>query len=604
MLMETLLPAPPEPPHDFHIPVMGTGFTIDTPLKVARYGIASVVSLVDDVLVEQMRRFHCQAAGETYQDIPASIEDHRAQRITAYLNLLDLLVQRQSQALRQSPFQPDSEITRYYELLPPGNRKALYAAMLANDDPQTKEKQQAQLRAWATPGAIDVNIMTKLDRDRYRHGHKEAPEYSDAMSALRGFARSTLSSAVVFSAGLNARLYSYAAHFGDFLPDALGRIKKKIILKVSDFRSAAIQGRFLAKRGLWVSEFRIESGLNCGGHAFATQGHLLGPILEEFRRERRALANELKDICAKSLADHGHFAFDPLASFRVTVQGGICSAAEHEMLKNVYGVDATGWGTPFLLVPEATNVDEAHLQKLVAASPADVELSDHSPLGVPFWILRNSASEAARQDRIRQGHPGTDCPKGFLALNTEFTRLPICPASFAYQRLKLQEIDRSAQEESDKSHERETVTHKTCICHDLAGSVTVKYGIDPQATTSVCCGPSIVYFKRLATLKQMVDHIYGRASLLGPEYRPHMFLKELGLYIDYLEKEYARHPLGPRAENYLRVFRANLLSGVTYYESLAERLCETKDRFLSDLQSHRQRLESLLSTPTFSAYIG
>ena len=31
---------------------VGTGFTIDTPLKVARYGISSVVSLVDDVLIE------------------------------------------------------------------------------------------------------------------------------------------------------------------------------------------------------------------------------------------------------------------------------------------------------------------------------------------------------------------------------------------------------------------------------------------------------------------------------------------------------------------------------------------------------------------------
>ena len=36
--------------HTFHIPVMGTGFTIDTPIKVAKYGISSVVSLVDDII--------------------------------------------------------------------------------------------------------------------------------------------------------------------------------------------------------------------------------------------------------------------------------------------------------------------------------------------------------------------------------------------------------------------------------------------------------------------------------------------------------------------------------------------------------------------------
>ncbi len=41
-------------PHAFHIPVMGTGFTIDTPLRVARFGISSVMSLADDALVEQI----------------------------------------------------------------------------------------------------------------------------------------------------------------------------------------------------------------------------------------------------------------------------------------------------------------------------------------------------------------------------------------------------------------------------------------------------------------------------------------------------------------------------------------------------------------------
>ena len=62
-------------------------------------------------------------------------------------------------------------------------------------------------------------------------------------------------------------------------------LEKKIILKVSDYRSALIQGNFLAKKGLWVSEYRIESGLNCGGHAFATEGFLLGPILARISKK-------------------------------------------------------------------------------------------------------------------------------------------------------------------------------------------------------------------------------------------------------------------------------------------------------------------------------
>ena len=82
----------PSSPHTFHIPVMGTAFSIDTPLRVARYGISSVISLVDDVLAEQMRRFHCDRLNLPFEAIGDGEEDGRARRITAYLNLIDRLV--------------------------------------------------------------------------------------------------------------------------------------------------------------------------------------------------------------------------------------------------------------------------------------------------------------------------------------------------------------------------------------------------------------------------------------------------------------------------------------------------------------------------------
>ena len=47
-------------PHTFHIPVMGLAYTIDTPIKVAKYGITSVVSIIEDYLVEQMREVICR----------------------------------------------------------------------------------------------------------------------------------------------------------------------------------------------------------------------------------------------------------------------------------------------------------------------------------------------------------------------------------------------------------------------------------------------------------------------------------------------------------------------------------------------------------------
>ena len=55
--------------HTFFIPVMGIGFTVDTPLKIAKYGVSSVISLVDDTFIEQMRKYHCEQAGHPYEEI-------------------------------------------------------------------------------------------------------------------------------------------------------------------------------------------------------------------------------------------------------------------------------------------------------------------------------------------------------------------------------------------------------------------------------------------------------------------------------------------------------------------------------------------------------
>lgn len=44
--------------HTFHLSVMGLAFSIDSPLKVAQYGISSVLSLSADTLLEQMREYY------------------------------------------------------------------------------------------------------------------------------------------------------------------------------------------------------------------------------------------------------------------------------------------------------------------------------------------------------------------------------------------------------------------------------------------------------------------------------------------------------------------------------------------------------------------
>jgi hypothetical protein len=44
-------------------------------------------------------------------------------------------------------------------------------------------------------------------------------------------------------------------------------------------------------------------------------------------------------------------------AIKITAQGGVATAEEHNFLIQHYKLDSVGWGTPFLLVPEATTVD-------------------------------------------------------------------------------------------------------------------------------------------------------------------------------------------------------------------------------------------------------
>ena len=596
------------PPHLFHIPVMGTGFSIDTPLRVAKYGISSVVSLTDDILIEQMRKYHYAKLNRKYEEISENGNNSRAERITAYLDFIDEQVREQVNTLRSEPFEPESDITRYFEMLPDSSLRQEYLDMLAETDQRKKQQQQQVLRQKVVPGSIDVNIMTKLDRDVYRRGTKLAPEFSDAMAALRGYATSSLQSSVIFSAGINPRLFSYLAMFDDFLPDETGKLKKKIVLKVSDFRSAIIQGKYLAKRGLWVSEYRIESGLNCGGHAFATDGYLTGPILEEFKNRKTELADVLHKFYNKALVELKRAPLQEPQNIRITMQGGIGTAEEQKFLLEYYGINSTGWGTPFLLVPEVTNVDDVHLEKLVAARDNnDVYLSDRSPLGVPFWILRKSASEEIHARRIGLNKPGSPCPKGFLISNTEFTDMPLCHASRTYQKKKLRQLAENNLPLQQVKRDEESITVKSCICHDVAGSAILKYHLEKEAHPAICCGPNIVNFNRIFSLDEMVSHIYGRLSLITNPDRPHMFIKELTIYIDYLRRELQRTSEGlvDRTAKYFLNFKQNLNSAIEYYRNLAEQFsAEQKERFLQDLNKLFSEMENILPEKAVPATMG
>ena len=577
---------------------MGTGFTIDTPVRIAKLGISSVISIIDDMLMEQMRKYHAERVGEPYEEIPRKSKDSRVRRIMEYLNLVHRIVQKDTITLQKSPFEPGSDITRYYEMLPDSSLKIDYHKMLNEKDPQSKERMQNALREKAVPGEIDVNIMTKIDRSGAK-GNEDLPTgQSDALLALKGFAESTLNSSVIFSAGLNPRLYAYIANFSDFFPNKFGEFKKKITLKISDFRSGAIQGKFLARKGLWISEFRIESGLNCGGHAFATKGNLMGPILEEFREQRETLKEKLFEAYTKALKKLDKIIPTSPPEVRLTVQGGIGTNEERNLLHDHYKVDTTGWATPFLLVSEVTNLDEDHRDRLASAGEDDVLLSDASPLGLPFWVLKNSAAVEEQNRLIDIGKPGSDCPKGFLISNSEFTKHHICAASRNFMRRKLDTLKTNGTTENNIERQVELVLAKACLCRDLSASATQPFNVKRNGKILICCGPGITNFSKKSTLEEMVDHIYGRISLLSDPDRPHMFIKELSLYVEYIRKEVEQYKLelSSRTPKYFREFKDNIKDGIEYYRTLIEEFMEDqRERFLTELDILSSELDTILT---------
>lgn len=589
-------------PHTFHIPVMGLAYSIDTPIKVARFGISSVVSIIQDILLEQMRELFCNEMGETFVAVPDEDIDHRAKRVIVYLNMMQEIIDKQLTKMKKESFEEGSDIVKYFKLLPDNSPvKNLYVEMTKMEGGE-KELMQNQLREKIVAGAIDVNIMTKVDNLNYAKDGQALPiEYSDALSIFRGYAQSSLSSSVVFSAGLNPRLYAYVENFPDFFPDEKGEIKKKIILKVSDYRSAMIQGKFLAKKGIWVSEFRIESGLNCGGHAFPTQGYLLGPILEEFKHKKTALVNELFDLFNQSIKGTTRNGFQEKPGIRITVQGGIGTRNEDKLLREYYNLDGTGWGSPFLLVPETTTVDDNTLQQLVSAKQEDYFLSHASPLGIPFNNFRKSTSEDQRKNRIEKNRPGSPCYKKFLSFNTEFTERPICVSSREYQDKKLKSIQADSNlSEIKKIMMSQEVMEKDCLCEGLTSPALLKNKIPDRhrlEAVTICPGPNLAYFSKISTLEEMVGHIYGRVNILNSNYRPHMFINELKMYVDYLKKELDKNidPLNEKLSKHFLSFKTNILQGIDYYKNLLPKMTEEAEEIKMKMNEEIEALKMVMN---------
>lgn len=585
-------------PHRFHIPVMGIAFTLDSPMKVASFGVTSALSIIEDNIIETMRKYYYQKNNETYIPITPKEKDYRARRITDYLDLMNRNIRDQVEKLKNSAFEAGSDLVKYFEMLPENSGlKEKYRQFLEMTESVDRKALEDFLKREVKPGAIEVNIMTKVDKNNFDKSGAPIENGSDALEALKAYAKSDLdNSAVIFSAGMNPRLYNYLESFSEFDATAWGEFKKRVVIKVSDYRSALIQGKYLAKKGIWVSEFRIESGLNCGGHAFATQGLLLGPILEEFRSKKDELCEELFRIYDPAIRAKGQPGFERPHPVKITVQGGIGTHEEAEFLHSRYDIDSTGWGTPFLLCPEATTVEDETLELLSKAGKKDVVLSKNSPLGVRFNYLKGTSSEKEKLDRIARGKPGSPCTEKYLVSNTEFTKEPICTASKKYQTLKLEQLKNAGLNEDDYKKQEEELLTKECLCIGLSNAAAVKYDepfLKNYKAVTICPGPNIANFSKVASLQEMTDHIYGRKNLLTNDNRPHMFIREMELYVDHF-KEQVEEVSAPDRKilKNLKGYYKSMLEGINYYRNLAKNH-PFSENFTSSLEKAEKELKEL-----------
>ena len=593
-----------KPLHSFHIPVMGLSYTIDSPIRVAQYGISSVISIIDDEIVEKMKNFYSKKFNLNYFGISSKTEDYRAKRITDYLDMMDDIVTEKFESFKDEISKNTDALKNFMTMLPNTSELKNGLQNILNQKESLASNIKSFIEKNLTPGSIDVNIMTKVDKDNYRNNEQLPVIFNDAHASLRGFAQSKISSSMVLSAGMNPRLYSYIEEFNDFFPDSNNYIKKKIILKVSDFRSAMIQGNFLAKKGLWVSEYRVESGLNCGGHAFATEGLLLGPIMEEFRLKKDELISSAHSLMIKALEQKEKYIPTEPLEMKITVQGGVGTSEEHDFLLENYQVDSIGWGSPFLLVPEATSVDRETRNLLIKSKQDDYYLSNISPLGVPFNTVKGTSNEILKHYKESKNKFGSSCPKKLLALSKEYSPQGMCTASKKYQDIKLKDLEASKSEITQKQFESEKkkITDKACLCVGLVNSAYLEQGIEIKGEKQgvvVCPGPNLAYFDKEVSLSEMIQHIYGNGNILPENERSNMFINELKMYVEHLRKEisdFSAELTNSQIKKW-KAFKANLFEGIAYYETLFKTTSffgTDKNKIQTQLEGFKMNLEEIV----------
>ena len=143
------------------------------------------------------------------------------------------------------------------------------------------------------------------------------------------------------------------------------------------------------------------------------------------------------------------------------------------------------------------------------------------------------------------------------------------------------------------------VLNKECLCIGLSNAAAIQYKqpfLKKLNAVTICPGPNIVNFSKVVSLQTMTDHIYGRDNILTNPRRPHMFVAELHLYIDFLKEKITEDKtarLVEKNQDYYHTFLSNLYQGIHYYRSLPAAALENPEQFQKDLQLAELELNCL-----------
>src|SRR5690625_7814583 len=118
-------------------------------------------------------------------------------------------------------YEKGSDLVKYFEMLAEENRmKEKFRQWKILPDSEEKKSREDTLRQKVVPGTIEVNIMTKVDKDQWDKEGNVIPDGYDTLTALKDYAESDLDdSSIVFSSGMNLRLFHYMSSFPQFYAD-------------------------------------------------------------------------------------------------------------------------------------------------------------------------------------------------------------------------------------------------------------------------------------------------------------------------------------------------------------------------------------------------